>query len=376
MNTSNKPLKKILSKYFFSYWRVNNHKFPESLKDTILQNVNSFLECGDPKVGYTSFICLKCNSIHKTPFSCKSRFCSSCGKVYAESWANNVSETLIDCQHRHAVFSIPKGWLREFFFDKRELLKELANASYLALKYVFKKMKIFDIGAIATIHTFSRTAYWNPHIHCLITYGGLINNKEWRNINFLPWKALRKSWQKCVLDIISKYAKEKQDQTLKNKISIMYKKYKDGFYINTESQVGNSKMIAKYIGRYLARPAIAEYRIISFNEHYVTFWYKNPNSNKEKRITLPMKKFLGRVLSHIPPKNFKMVRRFGLYSRRSKNKTPKKIKLFKTKSSWAERFFMAFGINPLICRKCGSQLHLLEIFHIKYGIIQYNKYSP
>jgi len=79
-----------------------------------------------------------------------------------------------------------------------------------------------------------------------------------------------------------------------------------------------------------------------------------------------MKNFLGRILSHIPPKNFKMVRRFGLYSRRAKNKTPKKIKLFKTKSSWAEGFFKAFRINPLICGKCGSQLHLLEILNLYF----------
>ena len=277
----NKPLKEILSKYFFQYWRTNNHKFPTSLRETILKNVNSFLDCGDPKIGYTSFICLKCRTIHKTPFSCKSRFCSSCGKVYAETWANNLSDNLIQCPHRHAVFSLPTGWIREFFFLHRHLLKNLADASYLALKYSFKKLGISNIG-----------------------------------------------------------------------------------------------VIAKYIGRYLARPAIAEYRIIFFNEKIVKFWYQSPDSKKKITITLTLEKFLGRILSHIPPKNFKMVRRFGLYSRRSKNKISRKTKLFKTKPSWAERFFKAFGINPLICRKCSSHLHLLEIFHVKYGIIQYNDYSP
>ena len=80
MNPLNKPLKTILSKYFFSFWRTNHYKFPKSLEQSILTNVKRFLECGDPKVGYTSFICLQCREIHKTPFSCKSRFCSSCGK--------------------------------------------------------------------------------------------------------------------------------------------------------------------------------------------------------------------------------------------------------------------------------------------------------
>ena len=64
-----------------------------------------------------------------------------------------------------------------------------------------------------------------------------------------------------------------------------------------------------------------------------------------------------------------MIRRFGLYSRRNKNKKPKKIKLFKAKISWAEYIFKPFKRNPLICPKCSSNLVLLEIFHIKYGVI-------
>lgn len=82
-----------------------------------------------------------------------------------------------------------------------------------------------------------------------------------------------------------------------------------------------------------------------------------------------MSQFIGRLLAHIPPKNFKMIRRFGLYSRIYKNKKPKKIKLFKGKISWGERIFKTFKTNPLIYLKCSSSLVLLEIFHIKYGVI-------
>lgn len=210
----------------------------------------------------------------------------------------------------------------------------------------------------------------------MITFGGITEDCKWKNITKLPWQVLRKSWQKCALDIIAKYAKDNNIQHLKNKISIAYKKYSEGFYVNAKSEVGNSKIIAKYIGRYLARPAIAEYRIVSFNNEFVKFWFKDPDSTKKQYLTLTIDNFIGRIISHISPKNFKMVRRFGIYSRRSKNKIPKKIKLFKTKSSWAERFFKTFDINPLVCRKCSSPLHLLEIFHVRYGTIQYNKYSP
>ncbi|MGL5988204.1 transposase [Cetobacterium sp.] len=100
---------------------------------------------------------------------------------------------------------------------------------------------------------------------------------------------------------------------------------------------------------------------------YKTGFYVN--SDKKIYLTLSIDQFIGRLLLHIPPKDFKMIRRFGLYSRRHKKKKPKKIKLFKDKISWAEHIFKTFKMNPLICPKCNSDLVLLEIFHIKYGVI-------
>ena len=134
-----------------------------------------------------------------------------------------------------------------------------------------------------------------------------------------------------------------------------YRKYNDGFYVKSDKKINNIFEIAKYIGRYLARPAIAEYRITDITDSSVTFWYQKPDSPKKIFLTLPMTQFIGRLLAHIPPKNFKMIRRFGLYSRRY--------------ISWDERIFKTFKTNPLICPKCNSNLVLLEIFHIKYGVI-------
>lgn len=371
MYKNDKPLKIILNEFFDNFWKKNSHKYSTDVRDNIRKNVYSFLNCGNLDIGYTSYICPRCNEIHETPFTCKSRFCSSCGARYAEEWADNLKHDLIECAHKHITFSMPVGKLRDFFFHQRFYLADLAKAGYQALKYAFKKIGIHHIGVIINIHTFSRKVEWNPHIHAIVTFGGLDLNNKWKNAKSLPWQVLRKSWQKCLLDIISRFAKEKDNQRLKNLVSLSYKKYPDGFYVNADSQINNIFNIAKYLGRYLARPAIAEYRIIDFNENFVKFWYKLPDSDNKLHLTLTMEEFLGKLLSHIPPKNFKLVRRFGLYSRRNKIKIPKMNRLFKTKTSWAERMIKSYGINPMICRKCGATLVLLEIVHISYGGIIY-----
>lgn len=376
MCKNDKPLKIILNEFFDDFWSKNSHKYSTDVRENIKKNVNDFLDCGDFSKGYSAFICPRCKEIHQTPFSCKSRFCSSCGVRYAEEWANNLKHDLIECAHRHITFSMPTGKLRDFFFYHRFHLADLAKAAYQALKYSFKKIGIYHIGVIINIHTFSRKVEWNPHIHAIVTFGGLNKDGDWKNAKTLPWQVLRKSWQKCLLDIISKFAKEKDNQRLKNLVSLSYKNYPQGFYVNADSQINNIFNIAKYLGRYLARPAIAEYRIIDFNKEFVKFWYKLPDSDNKLHLTLSMEEFLGKLLSHIPPKNFKMVRRFGLYSRRNKIKMPKKNRLFKTKTSWAERMIKSYGINPMICRKCATSLELLEVVHISYGVIYQNPDYP
>lgn len=193
---TNKPnsLKNIFQKHFFHFWKSNNSKFPKEIHDDILDNVSKFLNCGDISQGYTALYCKKCNHIHTIPFSCKSRFCSSCGKIYAENWALNLQDSLIDSTHIHAVFSLPTGFIRDFFFKRRFKLADLANAAYKALKYAFKKVGIYSFGAIINIHTFSRDINWNPHIHALITLGGFNKSNNWKTIKNLPWLPLKKSW--------------------------------------------------------------------------------------------------------------------------------------------------------------------------------------
>ena len=365
MNKNTKPLKYIFKNHFHSFWKSNKYKFPKITHDSIWNNVNRFLDCGDIAHGYTAFKCEKCTHTHITPFSCKSRFCPSCGKIYAENWALNIKDQLINATHIHATFSLPKGFVR----NHRHKLKNLAHAAYEALQYSFRKLGVLSFGAIINIHTFGRDTNWNPHIHCVFTLGGFDKFSNWKNINSLSYTLLRKSWQRCSLKIIQNFANKTKNTNLNNKISLYYHEYKDGFYVNANQKINNSFEICKYIGRYLARPAISEYRILKITESHVTFWYQNPDSKDKISLTLTTNQFIGRLLSHIPLKNFKMIRRFGLYARRTKNKMPKKNKLFKANLSWAERIFKTFGTNPLICPNCGSTLILLEIYHIKYGVI-------
>ena len=55
------------------------------------------------------------------------------------------------------------------------------------------------------------------------------------------------------------------------------------FYVNAERRLTNIKQATQYIGRYLARPAIAEYRIINYDGKNVTYWYENKNLREKEK---------------------------------------------------------------------------------------------
>ena len=128
------------------------------------------------------------------------------------------------------------------------------------------------------LHTFGSDLKWNPHVHVLFTEGGIDREQKWfKKLDHIPYKYLRKSWQKQVLDIIKTNVKDNEKKRLINKL---YSKDKEGFYVNAQRDLTNISQAARYIGRYLARPAIAEYRIVKYDRKKVTFWYENKNPKK------------------------------------------------------------------------------------------------
>ena len=79
-----------------------------------LAEVEKMLGCRNPRNGYATYICLDCGETKKVAFSCKSRVCSSCGKVSAEEWSKEVTSRMFTVVHRHVTFTVPRELWSEF----------------------------------------------------------------------------------------------------------------------------------------------------------------------------------------------------------------------------------------------------------------------
>jgi hypothetical protein len=98
------------------------------IRDVIIKEVEKMISCQDITKGFTLYSCPKCYKTKRVPFTCKSRFCNTCGAKYAKDRSLNMSAKLIKGVHRHVVFTIPQE-LRKYFAYNRALLNLLFEAA-------------------------------------------------------------------------------------------------------------------------------------------------------------------------------------------------------------------------------------------------------
>ena len=174
------------------------------IRDTVIENVDKMIHCGDYKRGYAFYFCEHCSHFMVSPFRCRSRFCPSCGNLYSRKRSTAMSFKLVHTSHRHCVFTIPEE-LRIFFRKDRSLLNLLFKAAADAIFFMFKKLnksENFTPGFICVLHTFGRSLQWNPHIHMLISEGGSGNFSVWRVVKHFHYELLRKSFRFSLLNYL------------------------------------------------------------------------------------------------------------------------------------------------------------------------------
>jgi len=323
------------------------------LDGDIISEVENMLRCRDPTHGFLTYSCPQCGELKTVPLACKRRICTSCGKKHADQWADNLAQTLYSVPHRHMVFTIPEQ-LRQPLQDDHKLLKVLMDAVSHTMKQMIKTRRKAVPGVICVLHPYGKDLTLNPHVHVLATEGGLTKQGEWIPVTFLEYRKLRRIWQYKLLTALKKQMPKTWENT--RLIDSLFKNNPEGFYIYAKRRVTNPRKTARYIGRYVRHPAIAESRITEFNPetNTVTFWYQR-NGAKET-VTMPAQEFIDRLVKLIPDKNMKLIRYYGLYARRTRNKLQKiltPLSRQKTKKQLKK--------DPIKCPKCGSTMQLIAI---------------
>ena len=362
----------ILHTIFFdknNHWDQFSKRFKLKIRPVVFKEVEKFRYCGDISKGFRLYVCEGCHAVKKVPIRCKGKFCPTCSVGESERWSEIVSQDMFHTTHRHIVFTIDEGLRTIFLKYYREILLKglMDDAAQVILDY-FKKQKIRP-GIILALHTFGSKLEFNPHVHMIVTMGGLIEGGEWKDYDYTPYKMLRVNWQNAVLKLIRRVLSPEEKKEVQPQLQRAYTRNAEGFYVNAPKRSRtNVKKILQYISRYMKRGPIALNRIIMYDGDIVMFRYHDKRTNTEEKEIMLAKEFIAALIRHIPDKNFKTIRRYGLYSRRIKKVVKEVVKDFQSKikrlllnvstalkpMKWADRITECFGENPLKCSSCGN----------------------
>jgi hypothetical protein len=178
----------------------------------VIIEIEKFRTCGTSENGFKLFVCEGCHHVRKMTFRCKGRFCTSCSNGETEEWRRLLAEDMFQVCHRHVIFTIDKG-LRNIFLQHREMLKPFMDEAVKLVQGWFKKKFRVTPGIIAGLHAFGSRLNFNPHVHMLVTMGGMKENGEWKVYDYIPFSMLRKQWQVVVLKLVRRTVSEiEQDQ--------------------------------------------------------------------------------------------------------------------------------------------------------------------
>lgn len=300
----------------------HSRDYLEQYKDDIPQNhlkaINDILVCRTKANGGTTYYCEHCNEYIYSYHSCGNRNCNKCQNELAEDWLEKNKERLLDVNHFLVTFTLPES-LRASARSSQNLFYNLlfrsASEGLQSIAYDTKYAG-GKLGMMVVLHTWARNLVYHPHVHFLVTGGGLLEDENiWlpsKEDYLVPVEALSIIFRAKFRDFL----KNENEDIFKQ---IPYNVWKNNWVVHSEP-VGSGEQALCYLARYIFRPAISNNNILSLGKGMVKFRFKNSETKLWQVMKLSAHKFIHRYLQHVLPKGFVKIRYYGLYAHAYKKK--------------------------------------------------------
>jgi hypothetical protein len=324
-----------------------------------------------------------CNHTHCQYHSCGNRHCPNCGGLKKQQWIENLTAQLFPTAYYHVVFTLPHEFNSLILGNRKEMFTLLFEAaSQTLLQFAADPQYLGATGGItAVLHTWGQDLSFHPHVHCIISGGGILPSPvlspskdgegqgvRWvtakrKNNKFLfPVKAMKKVYKGIFLKKLRMLLANRQLQTEGIAVEELIQQagYKS-WNVYAKAPFGNVALVVEYLGRYTHKVAITRHRIISITDADVTFRYKDyADGNKQKEMTLSIAEFLRRFEIHFLPKRYVKIRHYGFLQNHGKTKRldaiRKEMKLQplppKVQVPVALRMLEQYGHDISLCPKC------------------------
>src|SRR5437867_6868306 len=291
-------------------------QFGETLSSVQRQTLRDIAACRTPFFGGHVY---QCDHGQQNVFafhSCGNRSCPKCHQNQTERWLEKQRGHLLPCSYFLVTFTLPAELRPLARSHPKKIYSLLMKAAADALQKLAADPQYLGglLGILAVLHTWTRAMLFHPHVHMLVTAGGLApDDQTWvepKHPKFLvPDPAL------SVIFRAKFCAGLKKAGLLSGAPVPVWKKR----WVVHSQHAGRGDKVLDYLGRYLFRIAISNTRLESIGNGVVRFRYRDNRSQQMRQVTLPGIEFIGRFLQHVLPRGAVKVRYYGIFSPSSKS---------------------------------------------------------
>ena len=256
--------------------------------------------------------------------SCHHRSCPRCHGLANARWVEQQQARVLACDHYHVVFTLPHELLELWQHNTHWFANALFGASADTLMRLLADERHLGAlpGIVMALHTWGRTLSLHPHVHCLVTGGGLDAARHWRSLRYdylLPvamvkalykGKLLARLWTALNAGELSLPA----GQTTGEVQRLLRRLNDKAWNVRIQERYPHGQGVLRYLARYVKGGAIRDQHVQDVSAQHVQFDYTDHHDHRRKTLTLTTDHFIQRVLWHVPEPGQHSVRQYGLYA--------------------------------------------------------------
>ena len=289
-------------------------------------HVQRCLDCGHERIAYNS---------------CRNRHCPKCQALARARWLEREAQWLLPVEYHHVVFTLPQEVAELALANRAVLYQALFAAASATLRDVAANPRWLgaQIGVLMVLHTWGQNLHHHPHVHAVVTGGGLSctargvvdADPKWRACRpgfFLPVRVLGRVFRGKYLELV-RAAFDQDRLHFPARLQVLAEPrrfaawlrplYAQDWVVYAKPPFGGPAQVLKYLARYTHRVAISNGRLLKLEAGRVTFRYQDyADGHRQKTMTLDAVEFLRRFLQHVLPKGFLKIRHFGLLANRQR----------------------------------------------------------
>jgi putative transposase/transposase-like zinc-binding protein len=332
-------------------------KFSTRILPSHLRAMQDIEQCRTASLGGQLYYCAQCDQQRYSYHSCKNRHCPKCQNEQANDWLQEQKELLLPTHHFLVTFTLPAELRPLARSHQQAIYNLLFRASPAALLQLAQDPRFVGarLGMVGVLHTWTRQLLYHPHVHYIVSAGGLTNDCHWR--------AARKDFLVPVKALSPIFRAKFRDQLKTSELFALVapRVWRKDWVVHSEP-VGSGQEAFQYLAPYIFRVALSNNRLRKLHDGQVTFAYKESTTEQLKRCTLTAEEFIRRFLQHVLPNRFIKVRYYGLLSPAYRQLLQKARQLLSlTTSKLKPQDVKATEpLALLCCPHCGGPLTLLS----------------